>query len=128
MKSLDSTSNGDKIKIVFSLFPEYVQEACKAITYLADDVEVNDTRHRKTWPKNHIMSYDYWKALAAESNKSARLILKKTKHPANFIADELGRGMVAAFSIHCIMQYAESLDLADENHRRFNHLVKALFH
>ena len=87
MKPLNEFNNEDKIKLLFQLFPGYIQKA-KDITIHCN--EAVQKMKEKDW-NNGFMTLDYWKECA---KLATRTMLSSKNTPlqiSNFLCQDLGQ-------------------------------------
>lgn len=109
MKPIYRLSLKDKIKILYSLFPE---EIPKYISYLKNcAVEtIDDSEEIARGWGNNVIQHGYWTFLADRTFDCLRRYGDSFNHCGKLFAKRLFKDRVCLFTLHTLMQYVETED------------------
>ncbi|MDC7217621.1 MAG: hypothetical protein PQJ28_01215 [Spirochaetales bacterium] len=125
MKPLQSMNNGDKGKLLATLFPEQVQGILDSLTAAYAFLNENEETLRNSW-ENTLLPFDFWLQLAEQAREIINHYGQRLAKSTRLFADQLFDGYVAIYTIDCIVKHASALPPLPGN-ERFGLAVKLLF-
>lgn len=105
MNKLSHLNNVEKAKLFFDLFPDEITIAVSEIRSMCEAITEQQEELRNDWPKNHIISANYWIQLAVEIIpycKAYSAPKAKFSHPK--LAHDLFDGLYALIAAHALQQ------------------------
>lgn len=116
MKPIDKLKYPEKARLLFDLFPERTARSVHYIKSLAEHFQSNPQLF------GDFYATDYWVQVAGEIQR--RCEQKRIYTRSRVFSSQLFMGYYALFSLHCLREYAQLLELND---KKFRIAVELLF-
>lgn len=123
MKALNKMDNLDKGTLLSKLFPEALQGIQNAIEKQCGYFLQNETAFREGWHQKGFFTAEFWYRLVENAHKTIEKNDRQLWKRPNWFADHFFDGHNSLFTVHCLIEYADSedcnLDLTQAIHLLF---------
>lgn len=123
MQTLDNLNNVQRAKLLFDLLPADIPAYIDFTKSLAERVKENPGALREKW-QAPLLNVDMWVRLAQAVHDVIEKYGTKLSKSGRLFSDHLFDGYTALFSVHCLQQFVQHVELKEP---RFKGAVTLLF-
>jgi hypothetical protein len=114
MKALHKMDNQDKGELLTRLFPEKINDLQNAVKTQCEYFKKHELSIREGWQRNPMFTADFWFQLVESANNNVKKYGKQVYGKPSKYGNLLYTWYNAIFTIHCLIEYADSEDCTPE--------------